>query len=299
MSGQPVWTVRGVLDWTRDFFTAKGIESARLDTEVLLAHVLSCRRIDLYADHDRPLTTGEREVLRELIKRRVAEEPVAYLTGSKEFWSLDFEVDSRVLVPRPDTEVLVEECLAPFRELGAEGSSVKRAADIATGSGVVAVVLARELPGEPEVWAVDLDADAVAVAEGNVARHGLAERVHVLQGDLVSPLSESGPFDIIAANLPYIPTADLDELPATVRDFEPWRALDGGDDGLDIVRRLVVEALPLLSPGGWLVLELSDGPQIDEAARFAGSKGYEVVNKRDDYSGLPRVLRLRKPGTSS
>lgn len=296
MTGQPVWTVRGVLAWTRQFFADRGIDSARLDAEVIIAHALACRRIDLYTQHDRPLTTAERETVRALIKRRAAEEPVAYLTGSKEFWSLDFEVDARVLVPRPDTEVLVEECLAPFRTPDAGEPLVRRAADIGTGSGAVAVVLARELPGAPELWAVEIDPGALAVAQANVARHGLSDRVRVVQGDLMAPIAGEAPFDLVAANLPYIRTGDLATLPTTVRGFEPWQALDGGADGLDLVHRLIAQAAALLAPGGWLVLELGDAEQIEAAAEYATARGFEVAARRADYAGQPRVLRLRREG---
>lgn len=291
------WTVRDVLNWTRDFLAERGSESPRLDAEVLVAHAVAGDRIGLYTQHDRPLTEGERAQLRDLVRRRAGGEPVAYLTGEREFWSLPFRVDGRVLVPRPETEVLVEECLAPFRPTS-EGEAPTEptvVADVGTGSGAVAVVLARELPGAPIVHAIDSQEAALAVATDNVRRHGLQERVRLHLGRLLAPVRDAGPLDLVAANLPYVPTGALAGLPRSVRDFEPRTALDGGPDGLDLVRPCVAEAAALLRPGGWIVLELSDDAQIATVRREALASGrYDTAHVRADYTGRGRVLRLRR-----
>lgn len=291
------WTVAAVLDWTRGHFAKSGSETARLDAEVLLAHALGTTRIALYTHHDRPLTEGERAAMRELVARRNAGEPVAYLTGLREFWSLDFHVDRRVLIPRPDSEILVEECLGLFRARS-EGETVsppERVAEVATGSGAIATVLAKELPGEPSVVAGDISGEALAVARENTARHGLTDRVQLVEADLLDHPAFAGPFDLIAANLPYIRSADLAGLPKDVRDFEPLGALDGGEDGLALVRSCVEQAAARLAPGAALVLEIGDQQQADAVAAFAEGLGaYRLVRVREDYGGRARVVTLRR-----
>ena len=291
------WTVGAVLAWTRDLFAERGADSPRLDAEVLVAHALGLSRVDLYTQHERPLVAGERERLRMLVRRRANGEPVAYLTGEREFWSLSFRVDERVLVPRPETEVLVEECLAPFRP-SAEGESPvrpARVADVGTGSGAVAIVLAKELPGAPAVLAIDRSPDALAVAAANVRRHGLGGRIALVRGALLTAVAPNAELDLIAANLPYIPSPAFADLPRTVRDFEPRAALDGGDDGLRFVFPCVDQAAARLKDGGWLVLELGDGGQVDAVRAHARAHGaWDADRVRTDYSGRPRVLRLRR-----
>ena len=297
MKPPTVWTVGEVLRWTSGFFAERGVDAPRLDAEVLLAHVLGRPRIALYTDHDRPLTATERETFRDRVRRRANGEPVAHLTGEREFWSLPFFVDRRVLVPRPETEVLVEECLALTRPSTEEAEPVplSRVVDVGTGSGAVAVVLARELPGSPTVYAVDVDAEALAVAAENVRRHDLDERVVLREGHLLGPVSGEGSFELIAANLPYIPTDRLSTLMPDVRLYEPHRALDGGADGATLVRELVDQARPLLTDGGFLVLELDSGAQAAEVARYAETGGgYRARPVREDYAGRPRVLSLEK-----
>jgi release factor glutamine methyltransferase len=272
------WTVREVLAWTRDFLAEHGSDTARLDAEVLVAHVVTGSRMALYVQHDRPLTEDERGRLRALVRR-------------------PFAVDRRVLVPRPETEVLIEECLAPWRattEGGPVAAPPARVADIGTGSGAIAVVLARELPGAPAVFAVDASEDALQVAAANVARHGLGDRVALRHGRLLEPLADTGPLDLVAANLPYIPRRALPRLPRTVRDFEPHGALDGGEDGLDLVRPCVAQAARQLVPGGWLVLELAGEKQVAVVRAEALAAGFDEAHVRTDYAGRERVLRLRR-----
>ncbi|HEY4393545.1 MAG TPA: peptide chain release factor N(5)-glutamine methyltransferase, partial [Polyangia bacterium] len=217
------WTVLEVIRWTVARFTERGLATPRLDAEILVAHALALPRVQLYVQFDRPLTADELAAIRALIKRRQAGESVAYLVGKKEFWGIDFTVDARVLVPRPDTETLIEE--ARERLAGVE---TPRLADVGTGSGAIALTLAKLFPAATVV-AVDVSPGALEVARGNAERLGLT--VTFLEGDLVGPLAAHAPLSLIAANLPYIPTADLDTLPAEVKS-EPTLALDGGADGL-------------------------------------------------------------------
>ncbi len=274
-----VWTPLKVLEWTTGRFADAGNPSPRLDAQVLLAHVLDCDRVSLYTNFDKPLKEEELRQYRELIRRRLAGEPTAYLIGEKEFWSLAFTVDERVLIPRPDTELLVEVALELARARGAS----PRIAEIATGSGAVAIALAKELP-DATVVATDLSAGALAVATANVERHGVGDRVELREGDLLAPLAGER-FDVLVANLPYVPTGDLPTLSAEVR-CEPRGALDGGPDGLDLLRRLCAGAAAHLAPGGAIALEhgFDQGPGV--RALLASLAG---ATTRTDLAGQPRV----------
>jgi release factor glutamine methyltransferase len=275
------WTIMDVVRWTATRFEERGLDTPRLDAELLAGHALGLSRVQLYVQFDRPLEAPELAALRELVKRRQAGEPVAYLTGKKEFWGLELAVDARVLVPRPDTETLVDESLArvPPEAAGAH------IADIGTGSGAVAIALAVERR-EAQVFAVDVSAEALAVARANAERHTAA--VTFLEGDLVTPLAAHAPFQLIAANLPYVTSAEIAGLPAEVR-AEPRLALDGGSDGLALVRRLVAEAPPLLAPGGALALEVGAG-QTAETRRLMEAAGFTDLRVRRDLGEIDRVV---------
>jgi release factor glutamine methyltransferase len=282
------WTVGGLLNWTAQFLTKKGVEFPRLDSEVLLAHVLNCRRIDLYgARHGEVVSEEVRGTLRELIKRRVEGCPVAYLVGRKEFFSLTLEVSPAVLIPRPDTELVVAECLKWAGPLPAP-----RVLDIGTGSGNIAVAVARQHPGAV-VTAVDLSAAALEVAKRNAERHGLASRLRFLEGDLFAAIPAGERFDFILSNPPYIASGDLAGLPVGVRDYEPHLALDGGPGGYAVFDRLVAAAPAYLAPGGYLLVEIG-APQEKTAREHIAARGaYELGETVHDYSGHPRVLRAR------
>ncbi len=282
------WTTLRVLDWTAKRFEQAGLPSARLEAQVLLAHVLSCDRMALYTDFDRPLAPPELGAYRELIKRRLAGEPTAYLVGEQEFWSLPFAVDERVLIPRRDTETLIEVALdeSPDRGVALE------VADIGTGCGAIAVTLASELKSI-RVVATDVSEAALEVASANALRNGVAERIEFRLGDLCSALPRDHVFDVVAANLPYVPRDEIDTLSAEVR-HEPRAALDGGADGLDIVRRLAAQIAPFLSPGGLLLLEhgFDQGPSV--AGILAGAGGFEDAKSRRDLAGVTRVTYARR-----
>lgn len=292
------WTTLKVLNWTAGRFAERGLASARLDAEVLLAHVLGKDRVGLYTHFDQPLGEAELAAYRELIKRRLGGEPVAYIVGEQEFWSRKFHVDPRVLVPRPDTETLVEAGLRVARS-----SPVRRIVDACTGSGAVAVALAIELP-DATVWATDLSAPALEVAAKNVARHGLTDRVILVEGDLLapfSPLAPSGPrlageafapVDLVVANPPYVARAALAGLAPEVR-CEPVLALDGGDDGLALVRRIVAESMGLLAPGGSIAVE-HGFDQAPAVRALMASAGLDEVASTRDLAGHERVTVGRK-----
>jgi release factor glutamine methyltransferase len=287
--------VLDVLRWTTARFEARGLETPRLDAEILIAHALGLTRVQLYVQFDRPLTMPERTAVRELVRRRQTGESVAYVIGKKEFWGLELAVDARVLVPRPDTETLVDEALARLAEMTAarpEGAAAAppRLADVGTGSGAIAVVLAKQRP-DALVSASDVSPDALMVARANAERHGAA--VTFVEGDLAAPLAALAPFDLIAANLPYIPSGDIDALAVEVR-AEPRLALDGGGDGLALVRRLVADTPALLAAGGALVLEVGAG-QAHAAAALLETAGFRDLRLRRDLGAIERVVSGVRP----
>jgi release factor glutamine methyltransferase len=282
------WTVLDVVRWTTARFVERGLGTPRLDAELLAAHVLSLPRVQLYVQFERVLSPEELGALRELIKRRQTGESIAYLTGRKEFWKFEFAVDARVLVPRPDTETLVEEAVA-WLAPAVEGAA-PHIADVGTGSGALAITLAK-LRADAAVFASDVSAGALEVARANAERLGAT--VTFVEGDLAAPLAAHAPFALIVANLPYIPTGDLPSLPADVRS-EPALALDGGADGLDLVRRLVADASALLAPAGALALEIGAG-QADATRALLTAAGFTDVQTRKDLAGVERVVSGRKP----
>lgn len=290
-----IWTVRRILDWTREFFTRKNVFQPRLSAEELLAHVLSVPRIKLFLNYDRALGPGDLTAYRELVRRATEDEPIAYLTGRKHFFNLEFEVTRDVLIPRPDTETLVEDVLQTARI--ASGLESPRILDLCTGSGCIAAALAHNLKGSI-VLATDISPAAVAVARRNMQRLGLSERVMVEEGDLYEPLSrvvDARPFDLIVANPPYIPTVQLEALDRSVRDYEPVSALDGGLDGLTLHRRILAEAGARLVPGGRIYLEIAfDQGELALQIASRHEHDFEPPLILKDFGGRDRVLALRK-----
>jgi release factor glutamine methyltransferase len=256
-SAQP-WTVRRILEWTAGFFARKDVDQPRLSAELLLSHVLGVPRIKLYTDYDKVLPDEPLTRYRELVKRAGEQEPIAYLTGIGHFFGLELKVDRRVLIPRPETETLVEHVLQLVRyeaEL-----KTPRVLDLCTGSGCVALAIAQRLPNATAVVGVDISEDALAVARENAATLGLADRVRFLQGDLyagIDALPDPQPFDLILANPPYIRSDLLPELDRSVKDYEPHLALDGGEDGLLPHRRILADAPNRLTPAGRVFLEIA------------------------------------------
>lgn len=281
------WTTLSVLDWTSKRFTDAGIGGARLEAQLLLAQVLQCTRIQLYTAFDKPLGEDELAAYRALIKRRLAGEPVAYLLGEHEFWGLPLFVDPSVLVPRPDTETVIEVAKA----LLPEPARPRRVLDLCTGSGAIALALAKELPGAT-VIATDVSPEAVVIARRNAERNGLTDRIEVRQGDLFAPVAGEW-FDLIASNPPYIETAVIPTLSAEVLR-EPRLALDGGADGLVFYDRITAAALAHLAPGGVLVVEHGYDQAETVAARFRAA-GLEEVALVHDLGKNPRVTSGRRP----
>jgi release factor glutamine methyltransferase len=284
------WNVLALLNWTRGHLERCGVPSPRLAAEVLLAATMGCRRIDLYTRYDYSPPEEQLERFRDLIRRAAAREPVAYLVGEKEFYSLPIRVTRDVLVPRPETEILVEQAVERLRAIAAPGWLW----DVCTGSGCVAVAVAKQVPGA-EVLASDLSPAAAAVARRNVETHGLEDRVRVFVADLLGlPADWTGrpTFDVIMANPPYVPDA-AEVAPEVLH--EPAMALRGGADGLDFIRRIVRDAPPLLAPGGALVLEfgLDQAPAVRELLAAAGA--FEEPRVLRDHQGIERsALALKR-----
>jgi len=280
------WTTLAVLDWTTQRFTEAGIASARLEAQLLLAHVLGCSRMQLYTGFDRPLGEPELAGYRGLIKRRLGGESVAYLLGEQEFWGLPFFVDASVLVPRPDTETVIEVA----RALRVDRAAACRVLDLCSGSGAIAISIAKELPAA-HVIATEVSPEAAATAGRNIERNGMAERVEIRIGDLFAPVAGER-FDLIVSNPPYIASATIATLSAEVRR-EPRLALDGGPDGLVFYDRICAVAPEYLLPGGALVLE-HGFDQADPVRERMLAAGFSEVTLVHDLGKNPRVTHGRR-----
>ncbi len=278
----------------------KGVASPRLDAELLLAATLGLTRIELYTNHDRPLDRREVDRFRELLRRRAGREPVAYITGTREFWSLDFMVDRRVLIPRPETELLVEVALKALRgQLDRPGREAARVLEIGTGSGAVAIALATELPAAA-IIATDASAAALEVAPHNARVHGVSERLRFVLGDGFGPLASDTPlerFDAIVSNPPYCAESEIGTLDPEVREWEPRSALVAGLDGLGLTRRIVEGAPGFLAAGGWLILEM--GTHTGATRALFERDGWAEVRTFPDLGGHERVIAARRPDADS
>jgi len=292
MTAEETWTISRLLHWTRDFFQKKGIEKPLLEAEILLAHAMKIKRIELYTAFETEPTETQRAVFRDAVKRRGHGEPTAYLTGSKEFYSLLFRVDRNVLVPRPETEDLVLQTLDAIRTYSAENPPV--IADIGTGSGIIAVTLAKHLPKHlttAKIIAVDVSAEALNVAKGNAETHGAAEQIEFRQSDLLENISET--LDIVVSNPPYVSQSEYEALPTDVKNFEPKVALLAGTNGTEVIERLIPQAATRLRSGGHLLMEVS--PMIVESVAKL-LHGWDSVQIFPDLAGKQRIVYGRKVG---
>lgn len=283
------WTILKLLKWTTAYFKSHKIEQPRVDAEVLLAHALGMTRLDLYVLYERPLENRELEVFKALIRRRVRREPVAYIVGEKEFWSMALKVTPDVLIPRPETETLVE---ATLEIIPADAASKRwRILDLGTGSGAVVLAVASERPGH-DFYAVDRSEAALAVAQANARRHGFDKEITWIKGDWfhVESGAPMGCFDIIVSNPPYIVSNRLERLLPEIRDYEPREALDGGEDGLAAIRRIVKEGPEHLVRGGWLLLEIGYDQWREVETLIRDSGKYAARHVVKDYSGFDRVV---------
>ncbi len=285
MATNDTWTVLKMLEWTTGWLAEKGIDdSPRLDAELMLAHALGAKRMELYMQFDRPLADDELAHYKALIKRRAAGEPVAYIVGERGFWTIELKCDKRALVPRPETEVVVEEALEVLGE-----DFEARIIDIGTGTGAIGLTIARERPAV-DMTLTDTSADAIALARENA--EALELDVAILEGDLFA--GAKGEFDMVVSNPPYVGENERDLVDDTAHEHEPHDALYAGQDGLDVIRRLVPAAKDKLKSGGWLIFE-HGFRQGDAVRKLLEDAGFEDVRIRKDYSDHDRVALGRKP----
>ncbi len=299
MSTTAPWTIGRLLQWTADYLKGRGADSPRLDAEILLAEALGCQRIQLYTAFEDLPPEDKRTAFRELVRQRAEGTPVAYLVGRREFYSLSFKVGPGVLIPRPESELLVVTLLdlaKPFPSLsgrGAGGEDPPRIADVGTGSGILAVTLAKHLPAA-QVVATDTSKAALEIAGENARQHGVAERVQWIECDLLAGIGAEPKFDFIVSNPPYVSAAEYEKLPLDVKNFEPREALLAGPKGTEVIERLILEAAERLRPGGHLLIEIS--PMIHGAvqALLAAVPGLQPGPTVKDLARLPRVVQARK-----
>jgi release factor glutamine methyltransferase len=286
------WTVLRLLEWTTDFFRRRGSDTPRLDAEILLAHARQCSRIELYTAFAEIPDESQLVAFREMVRRRGEGMPVAQLVGYKEFYSLSFRVDEHVLIPRPETEHLVIEVLDRAAELSRSDEPV-RLIDIGTGSGVIAIAVAKTLR-EVEVVAVDQSPAALQIARWNAEQHGVTNRIRFVEGDLLSPLEAADTFDLVCSNPPYVSESEYQELSPSVREFEPRTALVAGPRGTEVIERIVRQSPSHLRGGGRLIVELS--PMIADACAsiVERSEAFDDLRFVKDLAGHRRVLSARR-----
>jgi release factor glutamine methyltransferase len=297
MSGHPpapaqdqTWTIGRLLEWTTGYFTKLNLETPRLDAEVLLAFLLTCKRIDLYIMYDTEVSEGDRTRLRTMVKRRAEGCPIAYIVGKREFFSLELEVTPDVLIPRPETEILVERTLELFRDrTGLEF------ADIGCGSGAIGVAIAHTLPTARGVC-VDISPAALQVAARNAARHGVADRLEFVKSDLFERIGEGriSDFDLIVSNPPYITEEEMAELPVSVRNYEPRLALAGGTSGLEIIERLIEQSANHLRLGGKFLMEMGATQEGSVLALLRANGRLEVMPTLRDAAGHARIVEATR-----
>ncbi len=283
-SKEQPWTIRRLIQWGSDWLGQQEIENPRLDVELLLADALSLTRMDLFLDMDRPLDQQELGAFKNRIKRRSQREPVAYIVGMRGFWKQDFHVENSVLIPRPETETLVDSVLSLYPQRDA----TLKILDIGIGSGAILLSLLNEFPNAVGVG-VDISEDALRVAGINRDKFKLGQRVTLVAGDITSPLPSDAKYDLIVSNPPYIVSDELEKLQPEVKDKEPRLALDGGKDGLDIYRPLIPQAYKILNSSGWLVVEIGydQGKSVSDLFKLAGLKDVSVIK---DYGQRDRVV---------
>lgn len=289
------WAIKELLEVTTDYLRKKEIDNPRLSAEILLAHQLNINRVKLYLAFDQPLNDSEIAGYRSLIRRRLKREPIQYITGIQEFWSMEFLVGPQVLIPRPESELLVEQVISLYRkEKRLSGIPNPRILDLGTGSGALAISLAREIE-EAYIWASEISEEALNQARFNSRRLGMEDRIQFILGDMFQPFKDQGlTFDIIISNPPYIASEDFDFLPSEIRDYEPRLALDGHEGGMFFFEKIIREGADYLNPGGWMLLEMDPG-QIKKALKLI-EEGNKYGEKKciRDYSNHYRAVMAQK-----
>ncbi|MDC0946228.1 peptide chain release factor N(5)-glutamine methyltransferase [Nitrospinaceae bacterium] len=278
--------INSFLNWSQSQLAEAGVNSPRLDSEIILAHTLNLSRTDLWTQDKRVLSESEKKIAKKNVERRLNREPVSLIVGHQEFWSLDFVVDGNVLTPRPETELIIETALNCI------SSHTARILDLGTGSGALAVTMAKEVP-ECKVSAIDIDPNALSIAKENAVRHGVADRIEFVCADLIKS-AWSGYFSIILSNPPYIKSADIKKIMPEVQNYEPEKALDGGITGLAFYRAIIPMAIDRLEENGFLILEIGHDQADEVTALLNNFSGYQNIKVIQDYSGYDRVVKAQK-----
>jgi release factor glutamine methyltransferase len=290
-NAQKSWTVLSMLNWTSDYLAEKGFENARLNSERLLAHILKCRRVDLYLNFDRPLSVDELAKFKELLKRRLGHEPLQYVLGETEFYSLPFKVVPGVLIPRPETELLVEKALelSQFRHTADREPYIL---DIGTGSGNISIAIAKNL-AQVRLLAIDESQDALAIAKENARINVVADRIEFRRLDILAemPKEFAAAFDVIVSNPPYVSASEYEKLPPEIRQFEPKSALWAGEDGCDFYRCLAQIIRQWLKPGGFAIIEIGAG-MAEEVSRIFRQAAFDEIQVFKDLAGRDRVIHV-------
>jgi release factor glutamine methyltransferase len=292
MTSNDTWTIQKLLNWVTEYLTSKGIESPRLSAELLLSHVLELKRIDLYTQFDKQVPQDQLDKLHELVKRAGLYEPVAYLTGKTEFYSLELEITADCMIPRPETELLVQRAIEFLRTR----SGVQYVCDLCTGSGCIAVAIAKNFP-DARITATDISATALEVAARNVEKHRLKEQVRLLCGDLFEPVIQQldvSQFDLIVCNPPYVSTSEYENLDKNIKDYEPQSALLAGEDGMDVYRRIIEKVDDFLKPSAALMLEIgyAQGSTVRELLEQTGA--FAEVKIEKDFHDNDRIVTSKK-----
>jgi release factor glutamine methyltransferase len=288
---EPLWTVLKTITWSREYLQGKGVAEPRLSAELLLSSVLGLDRLGMFLQFDRPLNPAELAGFKTLLLRRAQQEPVAYILGRKEFWSLSFAVNPSVLIPRPETELLVEEALALIQS----NPSLKNTVELGTGSGAIIIALVKTLlttPAEPGLMAAtDRSWPALKTAEANARQHQVRQAISFLQGNWLTPFTpHKKEIHLVISNPPYLTGEEMRNLEPGIKNYEPLQALDGGPDGLNAIRELLSQARAILQPGGWVLLEIGETQGLP-ALELAQRSGFDPTLIRRDYSGKDRVLK--------
>ena len=288
------WAIKNLLKVTTDYLKEKQIENPRLTAEVLLAYQLNIDRVSLYINFDQPLNESELSGYRSLIKRRLEREPLQYITGVQEFWSLDFIVNPQVLIPRPESELLIEMAINQLKPPNAFENHPPKILDLGTGCGALAISLAKEIQ-EAKIWATDISSGALKLANLNAKKHGFADRIKFKHGNLWNPLINQGiTFDIIISNPPYIACEEYNDLPPEVRDYEPRTALDGKKGGMYYIEKILKEGTRFLNPGGIIFLEMAPDQTNKALSLIEQIKGYGKLSRIKDYSHRYRVVMAHR-----
>ncbi len=281
------WTVKQLLEWTTEYFRKGGLDEPVLSAQLLLAKAMGCSKVDLYLRFNQQVNKSVRDKFRQLVRRAYQGEPIAYILGEKEFFSLTIKVNPSVLIPRPETELIVQWVVRKSREMFSDGDKLD-ILDIGTGSGCIAIALAKNLPVEAKIIACDISDDALSVAEENRSAHNLEDKITFVKSELFENIRPESKFDFIVSNPPYVTERDYQNLPKQIKEYEPACALLGGEDGLDVIRRIIKQAKDYLKPEGWLVFEIGydQKPAVESLLKEGG---YSDVEFEVDSSNIPRV----------